>query len=86
MNWKRFRSEFARDGVRMLRKIQQKYVLGDKRFEHETNLNLGILAQERHLEYLSLKELAAKENIPYLVVDDLNGPKSVNLLEQMKPT
>ena len=35
INLQRFKSEFGRDGARLIRKISQKYILGDERFENK---------------------------------------------------
>jgi methionyl-tRNA formyltransferase len=85
LNWARLKSELGRDGVRLLGKIQQKYVLGDERFETAASRNLGTLAEQCNLEFKSLKELASRGEIPYLVVNDLNSPKVENLLKKQAP-
>jgi len=85
LNWARFKSEFARDGARLLGKIQQKYVLGDKRYTGGGEQNLRTLAGESKLEFASLKDLAQEKSIPYIVVNDLNDPQAGDLLSRQMP-
>ena len=85
LNWKRFKSEFGRDGVRLLRKINQKYVLGDTRFEDKNNENLASLAVEIGLELASLKDFAIKYDLPYLVATDHNQLKCEQFLREAQP-
>ncbi len=84
-NLKRFRGEFGRDGVRLLRKVCQKYILGDARFDNTDNRNLSWYAQEKGLHIRSLKKFARLEKIPYILVKDLNDPASAELLREVKP-
>ena len=84
-NLKRFRGEFGRDGARLLRKIYQKYVLGDARFRNSDNRNLSCLAREKGLKIQSLKTFAQSGNIPYLVVRDLNDTACEDLLRKVQP-
>jgi methionyl-tRNA formyltransferase len=84
-NWRRFRSEFTRDGVRLLGKIHQKYILGDEGFDHSRNENLYSLAQRRNLQARSLKEIALEHKIPFLVAADHNQPSSVDFLKKCSP-
>ena len=84
-NLKRFRSEFGRDGARLLRKIYQKYMLGDARFSNSDNRNLSCLAREKGLKIQSLKTFAETEDIPYCLVKDLNDPASEDLLKKIQP-
>jgi folate-dependent phosphoribosylglycinamide formyltransferase PurN len=85
LNWARFKSEFGRDGLRLLGKIRQKYIAGDKRYEGSPGRGLGSLAVETSLAYRSLKDLARHDDIPYMVVNDLNDPRAVHLLENEAP-
>jgi methionyl-tRNA formyltransferase len=85
LNWARFKSEFTRDGARLLNKIRQKYILGDERFTDKANQNLGALAEKQQLQYASLKEIVVQNHIPYLVVNDLNDFKSESFIKQLSP-
>ncbi len=85
LNWARFQSEFKRDGVRFLNKIRQKYVLGDERFRSATGRNLRTLAEAQQLKYGSLKEIAQDNNIPWLMVNDLNDVRVERSLQNWAP-
>jgi len=84
-NWRRFKSEFTRDGVRLLGKIRQKYILGDERFGNGQNENLLSFAQNMNLQVRSLKEIAKQNKIPYLKVADLNQERSAAFLQENAP-
>ncbi len=81
----RLRSEFNRDGGRLIKKIYHKLVVGDQRFSGHGENNLASMAQKQHLPYKTLKELAKDLNIPYHVVPDHNHPKSLQILRRLKP-
>lgn len=85
LNIKRFRSEFRRDGSRLIRKIFQKLVVGDKRFTGNSDKNLALLARQQNLQYRSLKSLAKDLKIPYSVVNDHNHPRSLEIIERLNP-
>ncbi len=85
LNWARFKSEFGRDGLRLLGKIRQKYIAGDRRYEGSPGRSLGSLAVETNLVYRTLKDLARHDGIPYMVVNDLNDPRAVGLLQSETP-
>ncbi len=88
LNLKRFHSEFRRDGARLLRKVSQKLVIGDARFDSSDDpgkRNLLTLSEELGIQERSLKQIANLHDIPYLVVDDLNHPKSVEMLKEASP-
>ncbi len=84
-NFGRFLSEFNRDGFRLLRKVVDKWVRGDKRFTNEKGDNLGKLAKRWELPFASLSHLAAAYNIPYRVVADHNQPQSEDFIRRIAP-
>jgi len=84
-NTRRLRSEFKRDGERLIRKIYQKLVIGDKRFSAESGNNLSVLAGQQRLRYKTLSDLAKDLEIPYYVVADHNHPKSLQILQKIQP-
>ena len=87
-NLKRFRDEYSRDGIRLLRKISRKFIQGDARFqssENEEQVSLLTLAREWDLKEGSLKTIAEMHNIPYLTVYDLNQQESLDLLQKTAP-
>jgi methionyl-tRNA formyltransferase len=83
-NIRRFRSEFNRDGARLIKKIYQKLIVGDQRFKNQGANNLDSLAKQWCLPYKSLKVLAKELNIPYLVVPDHNHPNSLKFLQGLE--
>ena len=84
-NTRRLRSEFKRDGGRLVRKIYQKLVIGDKRFSVNSGNNLSVLAQQQRLRYKTLSDLAKDLKIPYYVVADHNHPKCLQILQKIHP-
>lgn len=84
-NLKRFKSEFNRDGGRLITKIYQKLVVGDQRFSGQDANNLTSLAQQQHLPYKSLHAIARDNKIPYFIVSDYNHSKSLKILQSIKP-
>ena len=84
-NLRRIRSEFNRDGARLIKKVFNKLVVGDQRFSGMETNNLASLARKWHLPYKSLNEIALYLNIPYSIVPDHNHPKSLKILQGIKP-
>ena len=85
INLQRFKSEFGRDGARLIRKISQKYILGDERFENKTNETLASLAAEIGLQQTSLKDFAAQYDLPYMRAANHNLPKCEQFLREAQP-
>lgn len=85
LNINRFLSEFNRDGARLLRKVFEKGLQGDKRFTENNEDNLARLAENCALPFKSLKHLASDYNIPYRVVSDHNHRRSEEFLHQVSP-
>lgn len=85
---RRLRSEFRRDGAHLIRKIAQKMVLGDARFEGNESdgrdTMLG-LARELGLPGRSLLELAKTLGVPLVVCDDHNSDRAVRALARSAP-
>lgn len=84
-NIQRLKSEFNRDGGRLLKKIYQKLVVGDQRFSGYSGKNLTAMARQQGLPYKTLIEFSRILNIPYHVVPDHNHSKSLQILKTMKP-
>ena len=85
LNIRRFRSEFRRDGARLIRKIFQRLVVGDKRFTENNGKNLALLARQQNLQYRSLKSLASDLKTPYFTVPDHNHPRSLEIIGRFNP-
>jgi folate-dependent phosphoribosylglycinamide formyltransferase PurN len=73
LNIQRFRSEFQRDGARLLRKIQTKLISGDQRFPEKSKINMGTYAKEQGLSYKTLSEISKKRKTPLIRVRSLNS-------------
>lgn len=84
-NAQRLRSELNRDGGRLVRKIFQKLLIGDKRFSANTGNNLYALGLHQQLRYKTLSDLAKDLKIPYHIVADHNHPKSLQILQKLQP-
>jgi len=85
LNARRLRTEFKRDGGRLIRKIYQKLVIGDKRFSENKGNNLAALAKQQQLKYKNLSDLTKSLKIPYHIVADHNHPKSLEILQEHQP-
>ena len=84
-NITRFRNEFRRDGSRLIKKVVDKYLLGDRRYLNDPDDNLSLIADSVKLKYRSLSELAKEQRIPYLKVINLNEEKSIGFMEDIEP-
>ncbi len=82
---KRIRSEMTRDGVRLLKKVQQKLVLGEAAYPAEDAETLPALAKRLELNARSLNELCLGQQIPCLTVRDHNDPRALELLRSVQP-
>lgn len=81
-NLQRLRAELRRDGVRLLRKVARKLVLGDARFEAESGETLLALARERGLRSGSLRLMTALHAIPYMQAGDHNDARALAFLRE----
>lgn len=84
-NLHRLRTEFKRDGSRLLQKIFEKYLIGDRRFSKQGNVNLAALAEASGLAHDSLRDLAADASIPYITVPNHNTPNCQDFLVKADP-
>jgi folate-dependent phosphoribosylglycinamide formyltransferase PurN len=84
-NPRRLRNELKRDGGRLMRKIYQKLVVGDKRFSENKGNNLAALAHQQQLKFKNLSDLTKKLGIPYHVVADHNHLKCLEILQEHQP-
>ena len=82
---KRIRSEMTRDGVRLLKKVQQKLVLGEAAYPADDTETLPALARRLELNAGSLNELCRGQHIPCLTVRDHNDPRALELLRSLQP-
>jgi len=84
-NLARFRSEFKRDGVRLLRKVLDKWLLREKPLDFDGDETLLSPSKNIHLIEKTLGELAKNRDIPILTVSDHNQPESQIFLEKAAP-
>jgi folate-dependent phosphoribosylglycinamide formyltransferase PurN len=85
-NLKRVHGEFGRDGMRLVKKVVDKYLLGDERFSGRPSRdNLYAAAEKAGLGYKSLKDIARTHQIPYRQVADFNHPDSIAFLRDQAP-
>ena len=84
-SWKRVRSEFRRDGARLIRKIAQKMVLRDDRFGTDDRETLREVAREMGLPGRSLHDLTSGLGVRLTTCDDHNAPSAVETLARSTP-
>lgn len=81
---KRFKEEFQRDGLRLLKKIWRKLILRSK--SYSVNLDNSIIGyRERNkIELKNVNELK-KSNIKIFSVEDINNEKTIEMFKRLKP-
>lgn len=84
-SWRRVRSEWRRDGARLIRKVAQKMVLQDSRFDGGAADTLLALARRTELAGRSLHDVGAPCGARVATVDDHNSPRSLSLLAEARP-
>ncbi len=85
-NIQRIRSEFSRDGARLVKKFIDKYLLGDDRFSSgQAKNNLSVSAEKSGLSFPSLKDLTKAYQIPYFKVPDFNQAGCVRFIQNLSP-
>ncbi len=85
LNLRRIKSEFRRDGIRLLRKVWRKMILGSQSSVAQEEDSFRTIAGKVGLEFRSLPKLARRRQIPLIRVKDLNGADSVFFLKRHKP-
>jgi len=82
----RVKSEYRREGVRLLKKVWLKGILGNQRDDRlGEEDSLTALAQSLGLEVRSLVKLAHRRQILLARVGEINGPRAVSFLEKIRP-
>lgn len=84
-NIRRVRSEFRRDGRRLIRKFIRKYLLREKMYDGLAGENLAQMAQDMDLPKGSLRTMAEEAALPYLVCKDLSDERNEKFLLQKQP-
>lgn len=85
LNLRRIKSEFRRDGIRLLRKVWRKMILDNQSSIAQEEDSFRTIARRVGLEFRSLPKLARKHQIPLIRVKDLNGTDSVSFLKKHRP-
>jgi folate-dependent phosphoribosylglycinamide formyltransferase PurN len=85
LNPARLRSEFRRDGVRLVRKIWKKLVLESDDGVASDEPGFDSVAQEAGGGKIRLSTFAKHHNIPCVKVDDHNDERSLTALSRMRP-
>lgn len=80
----RFRSEFRRDGARLIQKIFNKIIFRERIVAAAGN-TLSDLENRINLSAKNLRILCRQHRIPYLVVSNHNSLKALNLLRKIQP-
>jgi methionyl-tRNA formyltransferase len=81
----RIRSELRRDGVRLMRKVINKWLLRDVDMDNGGAETLMSQSKEIDLQSKSLDELAKKAGIPILSATDHNQPEAELFLKNAAP-
>jgi len=84
-NFHRIRSEFRRDGRRLIQKFIRKYLLREKAYDGVHGENLAQLARIVDLPKGSLRTMAVEASLPYLICDDLSDEKCEKFLRLHQP-
>lgn len=82
---RRIRAELRRDGPRLLDKVYQKLVLGERAYPADDPESLLGLARQSALPGRTLRDLARLHRIPLATVGDFNGPRAERLLQAARP-
>jgi methionyl-tRNA formyltransferase len=85
LNPKRFFSEFARDGSRLLKKIWKKLVLRERAYNPAEFETLASFMQTEKILEKNVDELGHKFKIPVIYCNDLNDSLVVKGLKEIKP-
>jgi len=83
-NVSRLRSEFQRDGSRLIKKITRKMVLGDSRFSKSTD-SLKQIQEQVKMPGKSLKDLSSRLSIRLERVSNFNDERCTRYLKQLSP-
>lgn len=84
-SWKRVTGELRRDGPRLLDKILNNLILGERESRTASSPSLAAMAEEDELTHPRLRMLAASLDVPYLLAPDHNHPSAEKLLRDAQP-
>ena len=83
-NFQRFKSEFRRDGDRLLKKIWKKFFLKEKAYNNK-RFNIVNLKQALNLDESNIVNFASKNRIELIFCDNFNDIKIEKFLKKIKP-
>lgn len=81
---KRFKEEFSRDGLRLIKKIWKKLILKRNAYEQTNFENIISFRSKLNINLKNVNELV-KSNTEILNVDDINSKQVENMLRKFKP-
>ena len=84
-NWRRLRSELRRDGPRLVSKVREKLILGERSYDPHDPETMGAFIQSIGMPGGTLPADARRFDIPCLVVPDHNHPRVLELLRRKQP-
>lgn len=81
----RVRSEWRRDGTRLLRKIADKWLLREQPAQSSGQAEMLALMKELQIREDNLSSWSQKKNIPIKSVSSFNSPAALEFLKNAKP-
>lgn len=81
----RLRSEFRRDGTRLIRKIWRKLFLRRQAYAQVSYPTIVDLMRQENIPFKNVDEFHTQYAIPVVYCQDLNDPVVVDLLKEQKP-
>jgi len=81
----RIRSEFRRDGARLIAKIRRKLIVGEENLNPESTQSIGAFANRVGVGKANLRAFAESRHIPYLKVADHNAHQALERLRAAAP-
>lgn len=84
-NYSRFKSEFKRDGNRLIKKIWKKFFLREGAYKSINRYNIAVLKENLNIEEKSVINYAKKNKIKVLFCNSFNESKIEIFLKELKP-
>jgi len=83
--WQRFRSEFSRDGPRLLKKIWTKLILRERAYADETGESIVSFRRAHQISAKNVADLHTRHGIPIHACASLNDPVVEAKLRELQP-
>jgi methionyl-tRNA formyltransferase len=84
-SFQRLRSELRRDGPRLVDKVYQKLVVGERSYPQDDTETIAALARSVRLPGQTMTDLALGLRVPLVTVRDLNDPGAEVALARARP-